>query len=54
MPATRFTLYSTPSLTPPGAWFPVTNALVNQSGVLSVTLPAGGSNSAQFFRLAAP
>lgn len=54
MPATRFTLYSTPSLTPPGAWSPVTNAVVNQSGVLSVTLPAAGSNSAQFFRLAAP
>jgi regulation of enolase protein 1 (concanavalin A-like superfamily) len=53
-PASPFTLYSTPSLASPVVWTPVTNAIVNQFGMIGVTLPAGGSNAAQFFRLAAP
>ena len=52
--ASPFNLLSTPSLMPPIAWSAVTNTVVNQSGTSSVTLPAGGSNNARFFRLAGP
>jgi cellulose 1,4-beta-cellobiosidase len=52
--ASPFSLFSAPSLASPIVWSPVTNALVNQNGTISATLPAGNSNAAQFFRLAAP
>jgi regulation of enolase protein 1 (concanavalin A-like superfamily) len=54
LPASPFTLFSTPSLASPVVWSPVTNALVNQSGTISATWPGVHSNAAQFFRLAAP
>jgi aryl-phospho-beta-D-glucosidase BglC (GH1 family) len=54
LPATAFTLFSAPNLTPPIVWSPVTNAVVIQNGMPGVTLSASGYNSAQFFRLAAP
>jgi hypothetical protein len=52
--ASPFTLFSTPNLKPPIVWSPVTNPVVTQSGLSSVTLSASGSNNVQFFRLAAP
>jgi fibronectin type 3 domain-containing protein len=54
LPASPFSLFSTASLASPVVWDAVTNAVVNQNGTLTVTLAAGSSNQAQFFRLAAP
>ncbi len=50
--ATSFSLYSTTDLTPPATWLPVTNDVVNQGGILTISLPIEGGNN--FFRLATP
>jgi endoglucanase len=52
--ATTFSLFSTSNLASPTVWSMVTNAIGNQNGTLSVTLPVVASNRTQFFRLAAP
>lgn len=49
-----FTLYSTSNLTPPIAWSPVTNAIINQNMTQTVSWQARGAANRQFFRLAAP
>jgi regulation of enolase protein 1 (concanavalin A-like superfamily) len=54
LPASSFFLFSTPSLAAPVLWSPVTNALANQNGTITVTLPAGSVGGDRFFRLAAP
>jgi hypothetical protein len=50
--ANRFTLQSTPSLTPPVTWLDVTNPPTLLGGLFTVTNPMSGP--AQFFRLAKP
>jgi hypothetical protein len=50
--ASNFNLYATPSLGSPGAWSPVTNAVTNSAGTLSVTVPSGPGN--RFFQLRSP
>jgi hypothetical protein len=50
--ATNYTLCATANLAPPASWSPVTNAVTNAGGVLSVTLPIGSGN--QFFQLRIP
>lgn len=50
--AEDWTLLSTTNLTAPVVWLPVTNAVVNSNGVLSVNLSP--SARTEFFRLASP
>jgi hypothetical protein len=51
----NFQLYATPNLSPPVQWSPVTNAMVEQNGTFSVTVPANSVESDQrFFRLGPP
>jgi len=47
-----FQLYSTTNLTPPIAWSPATEPVVEEGPALTATI--AGTNSARFFRLATP
>jgi hypothetical protein len=49
-PASPLNLYSAANLAPPVAWFPVTNAVLTQTGACRVTLTPDSAN--RFFRLA--
>jgi hypothetical protein len=51
--AGSFGLFSTTNLALPTVWSPVTNPVVNESGILVVTLPPG-TNGGRFFRLTGP
>jgi len=51
--AGNFGLFSTTNLALPAGWSPVTNPVVNESGILVVTLPPE-TNGCRFFRLTGP